>query len=110
MLSSDGVFGLELRTAAGSEAEAEVRQPLARGAGNAQLRGAVLPARTRDRVARLRRRSRAEVRGLRALLLHRLQPDLVDSSLRPRREQAHAVSLRKDLVQVRVDRRPRKIL
>ena len=103
------VLRLELVAAAGSEPEAEVREPLARGAGHAQLLRAVLrvplPA-PGDAVAlRASRRSTT-----RAQLLRRLHPDLADRRLVPHREQADAVGALEDRVQVGFDRRPRKLL
>ena len=55
-------------------------------------------------------RRRAEIGRARVEPIRRLHPDLVDSALRPRREQADAVAAGEDLVEVAFDGRPWKVL
>src|SRR5579862_1784122 len=87
-----------------------MRQPLPGGARGSELRRAALPVRTRNGIPRAGRGSRAEVGQASSQLGGRLDPDLVDPSLRPRREEAHAVTAREDVGQVVVDARPGQVL
>src|ERR1700675_852881 len=55
-VAGDNVLGLQLGSAARRKADAEVRQPVIPGTGNAQLFGAALRRMARQRVKLLRRR------------------------------------------------------
>ena len=108
------VFRLELFAGAGSEAHAEVGQPLVPGAGHSHLLGAVLGGELGNGVKISGRELRAEeFRGRRECLTvfdTALDPELINSLFLPVGEQTDAVGARQNFVEVLLHLSERQIL